>query len=32
MHYANNINLSYILHRAMKCNDPKLFGHALFEL
>ena len=32
MHYANNSDLSYILHRAIKYSDPELLGHALFEL
>ena len=32
MQYATIIDLSNILHRAIKQNDPDLFAYALFEL
>ena len=32
MQYAHIIELSNILHRAIKENDPELFAYALFEL
>ena len=32
MQYTTIIDLTNVLHRAIKCKDPKLFGYALFKL
>ena len=30
--YTTIIDLTNVLHRTIKCKDPKLFGYALFKL
>ena len=32
MQYTTIIDLNNVLHRAIKCKDPKLFRYALFKL